>query len=167
MNDRRTYAELLKDPRWQRVRLRVFERDGWACQECGDTKTTLNVHHRQYRRGLKPWEYNDGELVTLCRPCHYREGFLLIGIDDGEGDEHTDPSVWFRAGDGLLKEGANNGAYCWGEPDKSLPNARVSGGCGIGEFEPPFGRLTHDQRAQLVRAAIEALKLNLGTEKSK
>lgn len=28
----KTYAEKLKDPRWQKRRLEIFERDDWTCQ---------------------------------------------------------------------------------------------------------------------------------------
>lgn len=65
-----TYAEQLKDPRWQRKRLRVLERDGWTCQNCGDTEKTLNVHHLVYRPNTPPWKYSDDELVTTCEDCH-------------------------------------------------------------------------------------------------
>lgn len=64
------YAEKLRDPRWQRMRLKVMERDGFACQGCGDTRTTLNVHHKQYVRGCDPWEYPTSALETLCENCH-------------------------------------------------------------------------------------------------
>jgi hypothetical protein len=64
------YAEKLRDPRWQRMRLKVMERDGFACRECGDTRTTLNVHHKQYVRGRDPWEYSTDALETLCENCH-------------------------------------------------------------------------------------------------
>lgn len=30
----------------------------------------LNVHHKYYVRGKKPWEYDDDALVTLCADCH-------------------------------------------------------------------------------------------------
>ena len=30
----------------------------------------LNVHHKYYVRGKKPWEYYDDALVTLCADCH-------------------------------------------------------------------------------------------------
>lgn len=65
-----TYAEQLKDPRWQQLRLRVFERDGWRCQFCDATDRTLHAHHRFYERGAKPWETNESFLVTLCEQCH-------------------------------------------------------------------------------------------------
>jgi len=65
-----TYAEKLKDPRWQKKRLQILERDNWKCQACGDTKSTLVVHHRRYLPGKEPWEYREHLLVTLCEDCH-------------------------------------------------------------------------------------------------
>jgi 5-methylcytosine-specific restriction endonuclease McrA len=64
------YRAMLRDPRWQRVRLRVFERDGWSCQHCGATRKELQVHHVQYIWAWKPWEYPMRLLVTLCVDCH-------------------------------------------------------------------------------------------------
>ncbi len=65
-----SYAELLKDPRWQRKRLEILQRDGWACTECGDKDKSLQVHHLRYRYGAKPWEYEGDLLTTLCEVCH-------------------------------------------------------------------------------------------------
>lgn len=67
------YLEKLRDPRWQKKRLQILERDGWACRMCSDTKTTLNVHHRYYQRDAEPWDYPDFALVTLCENCHREE----------------------------------------------------------------------------------------------
>lgn len=30
----------------------------------------LNIHHNYYIQGLKPWEYDDKALITLCENCH-------------------------------------------------------------------------------------------------
>jgi hypothetical protein len=68
--DRRTYREKLLDPRWQRVRLRVFARDAWSCVVCGDSSRTLHVHHLRYERGREPWESPPDALATLCELCH-------------------------------------------------------------------------------------------------
>lgn len=68
-----TYSELLKDPRWQKKRLKIMERDSFTCQVCLDTKMTLHIHHRRYIRGKKPWEYPDELLVTMCEQCHSYE----------------------------------------------------------------------------------------------
>lgn len=68
---KKSYAELLRDPRWQKKRLEVMGRDDFTCQVCGDRDTTLNVHHKFYSG--EPWEINSGFLVTLCQPCHESE----------------------------------------------------------------------------------------------
>jgi len=70
---RKKYLEKFKDPRWQQLRLRVFERDRWACQKCFNTESTLNVHHRYYLKDKEPWEYQMEALITLCEECHNQE----------------------------------------------------------------------------------------------
>lgn len=64
------YAELLKDPRWQRKRLDVLDRADWTCQRCGCTSRTLHAHHKHYLKGRKPWDYDDDLLECLCDTCH-------------------------------------------------------------------------------------------------
>lgn len=66
----KTYAEKLKDPRWQRRRLEILSRDEFTCQNCFGSEETLHVHHALYRKGRDPWEYDDDELITLCETCH-------------------------------------------------------------------------------------------------
>lgn len=68
-----TYQDKLRDPRWQKRRLEILNRDKWACVKCFDDTTELHVHHRAYRRGANPWDYPDDVLVTLCAPCHREE----------------------------------------------------------------------------------------------
>ncbi len=65
-----TYAEKLKDPRWQRRRLEIMNRDDFRCLDCGSESNTLNVHHVIYRKKLDLWEYPDELLLTLCSRCH-------------------------------------------------------------------------------------------------
>lgn len=65
-----TYSEQLKDPRWQRKRLEIMDRDGWACRRCNSTTKTLNVHHIEYFGRLEPWNYPDHMLITLCEDDH-------------------------------------------------------------------------------------------------
>ena len=67
------YADKFKDPRWQKKRLEILERDAWGCMQCGDTDNTLHVHHRYYKKGRDPWDYPDEALVTLCEECHEGE----------------------------------------------------------------------------------------------
>lgn len=72
------YSELLRDPRWQKKRLQIMERDEFTCQECYDDTRTLNVHHLGYTKGNMPWEYPDGLLITLCENCHTYETENLL-----------------------------------------------------------------------------------------
>lgn len=73
MQKKKTYAELLKDPRWQKKRLEIMQRDKFTCQYCGATDKELQVHHRVYRKNAAPWEYDRSELMTLCKRCHEGE----------------------------------------------------------------------------------------------
>ena len=66
----KTYAELLKDPRWQKKRLEIFQRDYFCCRICGSKDVTLNVHHQWYEKKTKPWDVDDDSLITLCENCH-------------------------------------------------------------------------------------------------
>jgi len=67
------YFDKLKDPRWQKKRLKIFERDNWTCQMCGSTINSLVVHHIFYILNMEPWEYKDELLITLCDNCHETE----------------------------------------------------------------------------------------------
>jgi hypothetical protein len=64
------YSEKLKDPRWQKKRLEIFQRDNFECQHCHETSITLNIHHLKYIKGNNPWEYDNKYLLTLCEDCH-------------------------------------------------------------------------------------------------
>jgi hypothetical protein len=70
------------DPRWQRLRLEVMQRDNFLCCCCKDGTTMLNVHHKKYNGA--PWEVPAEELQTLCRPCHEALG------------EHPKAGVWWE-----------------------------------------------------------------------
>lgn len=64
------YSEQINDPRWQRKRLKIFERDNFTCRTCKDKEKQLQVHHLYYLPGLLIWEYEDEALVTVCKDCH-------------------------------------------------------------------------------------------------
>jgi hypothetical protein len=64
-----TYAEKLKDARWQEKRKRIYARCEGECEECG-AAMPLQVHHCYYRYGRQPWQYPDGALLALCEQCH-------------------------------------------------------------------------------------------------
>jgi hypothetical protein len=76
------YADKLKDPRWQKKRLEILERDSFRCQGCGNKKQMLVVHHRHYDSDKDPWDYADNILVTLCDDCHKLEHTVDIAIND-------------------------------------------------------------------------------------
>jgi hypothetical protein len=77
MDRREQYRAKFKDPRWQKKRLEIFERDEFRCQFCMDNGSTLNVHHRWYVDGADPWDYPGDCLVTLCEGCHESETIRL------------------------------------------------------------------------------------------
>lgn len=63
-----SYREKLLDPRWQKLRLRILDRDGWRCVVCSENTKTLFVHHGFYDG--EPWEAPEDTLWTLCEGCH-------------------------------------------------------------------------------------------------
>ena len=65
-----SYSDSFKDPRWQKKRLEILNRDNFICQHCFENKNMLHVHHRFYRGNKKPWEYENHVLITLCDDCH-------------------------------------------------------------------------------------------------
>ncbi len=69
------YAQKLKSPKWQKKRLEVLQRAGFACECCKDTEETLHVHHLIYHKE-DPWDIPDNHLECLCETCHAnREDF--------------------------------------------------------------------------------------------
>lgn len=76
-----TYSEKLRDPRWQKKRLEIFQRDDWMCLQCGAKDKPLNVHHIVYRK-IDPWEYPDYCYQTLCEGCHKERQELTDKIVD-------------------------------------------------------------------------------------
>lgn len=67
---KQNYAEERKDPRWQRMRLEIMQRDDFLCQHCYCEGKTLNVHHSYYVPGRKCWDYPAWSLMTVCDGCH-------------------------------------------------------------------------------------------------
>ena len=82
----KSYKKLLRDPRWQKKRLKVFERAGWCCERCGDEKEELHVHHTFYD-GRKPWKYPKSSLECLCKTCHEIEHEAEDEEEDEEEEE--------------------------------------------------------------------------------
>ena len=82
MKNQTSYSDKLRDPRWQRLRLLIFQRDNWTCQSCGCTENNLQVHHLKYLPGIEPWEYEPYFLVTYCEKCHETEHLIGDKISD-------------------------------------------------------------------------------------
>lgn len=55
-----------------------MERDNFTCVLCGDTESTLNVHHTEYIGN--PWDAKDETLKTVCHECHR----IIHMVDDAE-----------------------------------------------------------------------------------
>ena len=71
-NKQTKYSEKLKDPRWQKVRLKVFECDEWTCQICFDQESQLKVHYKYYLQG-KPLGLPIGSLHNPLRKMPHRK----------------------------------------------------------------------------------------------
>ena len=87
-----TYAEKLKDPRWQKKRLEIFQRDQFRCMECFSDEKSLQVHHIAYK-GKDPWDTPNKLLVTYCHECHQKEednlkvvGEMFVKIMRADGE---------------------------------------------------------------------------------
>lgn len=101
--ENKSYSEKLKDPRWQKKRLEIFDRDKWTCRYCGETERTLHIHHTKYVG--EPWEAPNDTLETVCEACH-----LLI-----EGAKKWVLSILF-----IRKiYGGDDALYCAGVGDNS------------------------------------------------
>lgn len=68
-----SYQKQLADPKWQRKRLEIFQRDNFTCKRCGSTEKELHVHHNYYIFGKDAWDYPDDCYLTLCFECHKNE----------------------------------------------------------------------------------------------
>ena len=64
---------------WKEFRNAVIELDGNECSVCGKSgkDAVLQVHHKKYVSGLKPWEYATKDCITLCRGCHASEHGII------------------------------------------------------------------------------------------
>jgi len=76
-----TYSQKLRDPRWQKKRLQILERDDWTCQSCQSTTKNLQVHHLIYAK-RDPWDYEDQAYQTLCEDCHKERQEIVDSLID-------------------------------------------------------------------------------------
>lgn len=82
------HHQLIKnDPRWKEARQACFERDGWACVDCGTTEDLQADHDRVPLSvcladpELEHLAYDVDNLATRCGPkangCNQRKGDQL------------------------------------------------------------------------------------------
>ena len=64
------WKDQYKHPQWQKKRLEVLEAALFTCEQCGNEDRQLHVHHKQYFKGRKIWDYSLDELEALCDSCH-------------------------------------------------------------------------------------------------
>lgn len=87
----------------------------------GQTLIDLNIHHKYYITGFKPWEYENNALITLCIDCHkltHEETAIPVYSKDGN-DFYTATTCERCGGSGYLPEydyHINGVCFaCWGE----------------------------------------------------
>jgi hypothetical protein len=68
-----TYIEKLRSPAWQKKRLEALQHKNFTCEICGSKEKTLNVHHKEYFKGLDPHEYEVDQLSVVCEDCHEKQ----------------------------------------------------------------------------------------------
>lgn len=65
-----------------------MQRDEFECVSCRCKDKHLNVHHKTYRKGADPWDYDDENFITYCIDCHgvihEEKDFLMTYIDTAE-----------------------------------------------------------------------------------
>lgn len=119
---RERYDQQLEDKRWKLKSDNIRIRDKHECRLCGAKKTQLDVHHIRYIYGREAWDYDDGDLVTLCHKCHEE-------IHDGQDFEKIVPGWYFYdkflKGVGIVERKHSEGVsfhVCWTENDHYVDN---------------------------------------------
>ena len=77
------YKKLLLNPKWQKKRLEILQRDNFSCVVCGngiDTDTHVHVHHLSYMKGRMPWEYDN----RLLEDKRWKEFRLKVLSERGD-----------------------------------------------------------------------------------
>ncbi len=107
------YEQLLDDVRWKFKADNIRIRDKHECRLCGAKNTQLDVHHIRYIYGREAWDYDDGDLVTLCHKCHEE-------IHDWQDFEKLVPGSYYYdkelKGVGIVEHKQSDGVWfhvCW------------------------------------------------------
>jgi 5-methylcytosine-specific restriction endonuclease McrA len=69
------WRKLYNTARWRALRMKILVRDMFTCQWSGCGLTTadtsqLVADHREPHRGDEALFWDEGNLWTLCKPCH-------------------------------------------------------------------------------------------------
>tara|TARA_B100000678_G_C18163575_1_gene484136 strand:+ start:680 stop:1177 length:498 start_codon:yes stop_codon:yes gene_type:complete len=77
VRERRHWRKWYRTARWRELRMRVFERDLFTCQwpGCGRIESDtskLVADHDKAHRGDAALFWDEGNVQTLCKPCHDR-----------------------------------------------------------------------------------------------
>ena len=88
----RQQTNLYRKPSWHERCKQIIQLDGETCCLCGrhEPEVVLQVHHKKYIPGRKPWEYRQEDLITLCKGCHAREHNRLQNAIPQEGWIYVD-----------------------------------------------------------------------------
>lgn len=106
------YSELLKNPKWQRMRLEILNRDGWKCRRCGEDTKNLQVDHLYYLRDRLPWEYDPTALQTVCESCHAYVTAMRKALPSLDGEK------WLVFRGGPIDDFGQFTPVSWREHDK-------------------------------------------------
>lgn len=90
VNGSNWYKEQLKSPEWLAKRQAIFKRDNRTCVDCQTAGVRIQCHHTYYVKGMKPWEYPEYALVTVCDKCHGVRHKSLIT----KHASHEDAEMW-------------------------------------------------------------------------
>lgn len=76
--------DTLKNIKW---REKVYERDNYTCQKCGEYGGRLNAHHLNGYHWDKKNRFNINNGVTLCVDCH-KEYHLIFGAKNSTKNDY-------------------------------------------------------------------------------
>ena len=57
--------------KWRKIRKEIYERDGWACQDCGKHGGKIHAHHI-IPVGICENPFDKNNIITLCVKCHLK-----------------------------------------------------------------------------------------------
>lgn len=84
-----------RGPHWHSIRRGILERDEHTCRHCG-TQEDLHVHHKIPFRMFDDHQVanDEGNLITLCAPCHRKEDAARKWIKIGGVIVSMSPETW-------------------------------------------------------------------------